>query len=662
MLRDYLIRLPRRYKRLCQVLTDIFLVWLSLWLAFVVRLGSFDEVDPLGGHAWLFALAPVLAIPLFIRIGMYRAVMRYLGNDALITIAKAVTFSSLLLALAIYWYRDAPALVPRSLVFNYWWISLMLLGGLRLMLRQYVLGDWYAGMLSVPFGRDDGLTRVAIYGAGAAGNQLAAALRMGRVMRPVAFIDDDADLANRVIAGLKVYKPRHIDQMIGDTGASEVLLAIPSASRARRREILANLERYPLHVRSVPGFMDLASGRVKVEDLQEVDIADLLGRDSVAPDERLLAHCIQGKVVLVTGAGGSIGSELSRQIVGLSPTVLLLLDHSEYNLYAIHAELEQQVSERALQLELIPILGSVGNADRLFDVMRTWGVDSVYHAAAYKHVPMVEHNIAEGVMNNVIGTLNCAQAAIQAGVSHFVLVSTDKAVRPTNVMGSTKRLAEMALQALSRETAPVLYGQPGVNHVNRTRFTMVRFGNVLGSSGSVIPLFREQIRRGGPVTVTHPKITRYFMTIPEAAQLVLQAGSMGQGGDVFVLDMGSPVQIVELAKKMIHLSGLSVRSENNPAGDIAIQFTGLRPGEKLYEELLIGDNVTPTQHPMIMSANEACLSWAEFCNVLDRLLRGLDLDDFEQVRLVMRATVDGYSPREEIVDWIYRRRARMPLA
>ncbi|WP_431607945.1 polysaccharide biosynthesis protein [Stutzerimonas balearica] len=662
MLRDRLLGLPRRYKRLLQVLADVILVWISLWLAFVVRLGSFDEIEPLGGHAWLFALAPVLAIPLFIRIGMYRAVMRYLGNDALIAIAKAVTFSSLLLALAIYWYRDAPALVPRSLVFNYWWISLMLLGGLRLMLRQYVLGDWYAGMLSVPFGRDDGLTRVAIYGAGAAGNQLAAALRMGRAMRPVAFIDDDADLANRVIAGLKVYKPRHIDQMIGDTGASEVLLAIPSASRARRREILADLERYPLHVRSVPGFMDLASGRVKVEDLQEVDIADLLGRDSVAPDERLLAHCIQGKVVLVTGAGGSIGSELSRQIVGLSPTVLLLLDHSEYNLYAIHAELEQQVSERALQLELIPILGSVGNADRLFDVMRTWGVDSVYHAAAYKHVPMVEHNIAEGVMNNVIGTLNCAQAAIQAGVSHFVLVSTDKAVRPTNVMGSTKRLAEMALQALSRETAPVLYGQPGVNHVNRTRFTMVRFGNVLGSSGSVIPLFREQIRRGGPVTVTHPKITRYFMTIPEAAQLVLQAGSMGQGGDVFVLDMGSPVQIVELAKKMIHLSGLSVRSENNPAGDIAIQFTGLRPGEKLYEELLIGDNVTPTQHPMIMSANEACLSWAEFCNVLDRLLRGLDLDDFEQVRLVMRATVDGYSPREEIVDWIYRRRARMPLA
>ncbi len=663
MLRDYLVRLPRRYKRLFQVLADVFLVWLSLWLAFVVRLGSFDEVDPLGGHAWLFALAPVLAIPLFVRIGMYRAVMRYLGNDALITIAKAVTFSSLLLALAIYWYRDAPALVPRSLVFNYWWISLMLLGGLRLLLRQYVLGDWYRGMLAAPFGRDDGLPRVAIYGAGAAGNQLAVALRMGRAMRPIAFIDDDVDLANRVIAGLKVYKPRQIGRMIADTGATEILLAIPSASRVRRREILSDLEQHPLHVRSVPGFMDLASGRVKVEDLQEVDVADLLGRDSVEPDENLLARCIRGKVVLVTGAGGSIGSELSRQILQLSPAVLILLDHSEYNLYVIHSELERQASEQSLQLDLIPILGSVRNPYRLLDVMRTWNVDSVYHAAAYKHVPMVEHNIAEGVLNNTVGTVNCAQAAIQAGVSNFVLISTDKAVRPTNIMGSTKRLAEMALQALSLEGAPVLYGQPaGLNHVNRTRFTMVRFGNVLGSSGSVIPLFREQIRRGGPVTVTHPHITRYFMTIPEAAQLVLQAGSMGMGGDVFVLDMGAPVRIVELAEKMIHLCGLSVRSERNPEGDIAIEFTGLRPGEKLYEELLIGDNVTPTQHPMIMSASEACLPWAEFCDVLDRLLQGLDRGDFEQVRLVMRATVDGYSPREEIVDWIHQRRGRMPLA
>ncbi len=660
LLRDHILRLPRRSKRLLQVLIDVVLVWFSLWLAFVVRLGSVDEVEPFSGHAWLFALAPVLAIPLFVRIGMYRAVMRYLGNDALVTIAKAVTLSSLLLALAIYWYRDAPAVVPRSLVFNYWWISLMLLGGLRLLLRQYVLGDWYSGMLITSFGRDDGLPRVAIYGAGAAGNQLAAALRMGRSMRPVAFIDDDEDLTNRVIAGLKVYKPRHIAQMITDTGAGEILLAIPSASRARRREILADLERHPLHVRSVPGFMDLARGRVKVEDLQEVDVADLLGRDSVAPDEHLLARCIRNKVVLVTGSGGSIGSELSRQILQLSPAVLLLLDHSEYNLYAIHAELQQQVVDQVLQIEVIPMLGSVGNADRMLDVMRTWSVDTVYHAAAYKHVPMVEHNIAEGVMNNVMGTVHCAQAAIQAGVSHFVLISTDKAVRPTNVMGSTKRLAEMALQALSKDTAPLLYGRGNVNHVNRTRFTMVRFGNVLGSSGSVIPLFREQIRRGGPVTVTHPKITRYFMTIPEAAQLVIQAGSMGEGGDVFVLDMGSPVRIVELAEKMIHLSGLSVRNEDNPAGDISIEFTGLRPGEKLYEELLIGDNVAPTQHPMIMSAHENHLSWTAFCDVLDRLLSSLERDDFEQVRVILRSTVDGYHPREEIVDWIHRHRERKP--
>lgn len=663
LIRERLLGLPRRYKRLLQVCADVCLVWIALWLAFVVRLGSFNEVQPLSGHAWLFIAAPLIAIPLFIRIGMYRAVMRYLGNDALIAIAKAVTLSSLLLALTIYWYGAAPAIVPRSLVFNYWWLSLMLLGGLRLLLRQYVLGDWYSGMLTAPFGRDDGLPRVAIYGAGAAGNQLIAALRMGRAMRPVALIDDDGNITNRVIAGLKVYKPRQINAMIEETGASEVLLAIPSASRARRREILAALEPHPLHVRSVPGFMDLASGRVKVEDIQEVDVADLLGRDAVAPHDELLEYCIRGAVVLVTGAGGSIGSELSRQIATLGPSTLILLDHSEYNLYCIHRELEQVEVGKSLPIRLVPVLGSIRNPERLLEVMRTWRVDTVYHAAAYKHVPMVEHNIAEGVRNNVLGTLYCAQASIQAGVKHFVLISTDKAVRPTNIMGSTKRLAEMALQALSREAAPVLFGDcTGVCHVNRTRFTMVRFGNVLGSSGSVIPLFREQIRRGGPVTVTHPNITRYFMTIPEAAQLVLQAGAMGQGGDVFVLDMGQPVRIAELAEKMIHLSGFSVRDAANPAGEIAIQYTGLRPGEKLYEELLIGDDVTPTEHPMIMRAHEEHLSWASFCEVLAALEKALRDEDLEQVRQILRATVIGYRPQEEIVDWVYCQRRNTPPA
>ncbi|PTR29827.1 MULTISPECIES: nucleoside-diphosphate sugar epimerase/dehydratase [unclassified Pseudomonas] len=661
-IRANLLSLPRRHKRILQVLTDIFLVWFALWMAFVVRLGLDEMINPLTQHVWLFVSAPVVAIPLFIRFGMYRAVMRYFGNDALIAIIKAVTLSSLILGVLVYWYSNHQNVVPRSIIFNYWWLSLIMIGGLRLAMRQYFMGDWFSAAQHVPFtNRDDGLPKVAIYGAGAAGNQLVTALRMGRVMRPVAFIDDDSGIADRVISGLQVYKPKHIQQMIDNTGAQEILLAIPSSNRGRRREILGFLEGFPLHVRSIPGFMDLASGRVKVDDIQEVDIADLLGRDAVPAQGELLEHCIKGQCVLVTGAGGSIGSELCRQILELGPTTLLLFEHSEFNLYSILSELEQRVARESLSIRLLPILGSVRNQEKLLDVMKSWRVDTVYHAAAYKHVPMVEHNIAEGLLNNVIGTLNTAQAALQAGVSNFVLISTDKAVRPTNVMGSTKRLSEMTLQALSRELAPVLFGDTtNVSRVNKTRFTMVRFGNVLGSSGSVIPLFHKQIKSGGPLTVTHPKITRYFMTIPEAAQLVIQAGSMGQGGDVFVLDMGEPVRIVELAEKMIHLSGLSVRSEKNPHGDISIEFTGLRPGEKLYEELLIGDNVAATQHPMIMTANEDYLSWDVLKVKLSELLRAVDQDDYARVRQLLRDTVSGYSPDGEIVDWIYQQRRLEP--
>ncbi|WP_223545595.1 polysaccharide biosynthesis protein [Pseudomonas sp. A-B-19] len=661
-IRANLLSLPRRHKRILQVLTDIFLVWFALWMAFVVRLGLDEMINPLTQHVWLFVSAPVVAIPLFIRFGMYRAVMRYFGNDALIAIIKAVTLSSLILGVLVYWYSNHQNVVPRSIIFNYWWLSLIMIGGLRLAMRQYFMGDWFSAAQHVPFtNRDDGLPKVAIYGAGAAGNQLVTALRMGRVMRPVAFIDDDSGIADRVISGLQVYKPKHIQQMIDNTGAQEILLAIPSSNRGRRREILGFLEGFPLHVRSIPGFMDLASGRVKVDDIQEVDIADLLGRDAVPAQGELLEHCIKGQSVLVTGAGGSIGSELCRQILELGPTTLLLFEHSEFNLYSILSELEQRIAREALSIRLLPILGSVRNQEKLLDVMKSWHVDTVYHAAAYKHVPMVEHNIAEGLLNNVIGTLNTAQAALQAGVSNFVLISTDKAVRPTNVMGSTKRLSEMTLQALSRELAPVLFGDTtNVSRVNKTRFTMVRFGNVLGSSGSVIPLFHKQIKSGGPLTVTHPKITRYFMTIPEAAQLVIQAGSMGQGGDVFVLDMGEPVRIVELAEKMIHLSGLSVRSEKNPHGDISIEFTGLRPGEKLYEELLIGDNVAATQHPMIMTANEDYLSWDVLKVKLSELLRAVDQDDYARVRQLLRDTVSGYSPDGEIVDWIYQQRRLEP--
>ncbi|WP_416427554.1 nucleoside-diphosphate sugar epimerase/dehydratase [Pseudomonas sp. App30] len=653
--RTFLLSLPRRHKRIIQVATDVLLVWGALWLAFMVRLGIEDMYNPFIVHTWLFVCAPIVAIPLFIRFGMYRAVMRYFGNDALVAIVKAVSLSSLILAVVVYWYSNHQAVVPRSIIFNYWWLSLVIIGGLRLAMRQYFMGDWFTSVNYVPFrNRDEGLTKVAVYGAGVAGNQLVAALRMGRTMRPVAFIDDDNSIADRIISGLQVFKPKHIQQMIDVTGAQEILLALPSTTRARRREILGFLEGFPLHVRSVPNVTDLASGRVKVDDIQEVDIADLLGRDAVPAQDDLLTHCISDKAVMVTGAGGSIGSELCRQIVALRPTLLVLFEHSEFNLYSIMTELEQRLEREALTVRLLPILGSVRHPHKLLEVMKTWNINTVYHAAAYKHVPMVEHNIAEGVLNNVIGSLNTAQAALQAGVANFVLISTDKAVRPTNVMGSTKRLAEMTLQALSRELAPVLYGDPAnVARVNKTRFTMVRFGNVLGSSGSVIPLFHKQIKSGGPLTVTHPKITRYFMTIPEAAQLVIQAGSMGQGGDVFVLDMGEPVRIAELAEKMVHLSGLSIRSEKNPQGDIAIEFTGLRPGEKLYEELLIGDNVVLTRHPMIMSAHEEHIHWDLLKERLAELMQGIESNDYSRVRQLLRDTVSGYTPEGEIVDWVY---------
>ena len=657
-LRRRLVKLPRRYKRVIQVSTDVVLVWGALWGAFYVRLGNARFAEPFGGHAWLFVVAPLIAIPLFVRFGMYRAVMRYFGNDALMAIVKAVTFSALLLALAVYWNNEAPKLIPRSMVFNYWWLSLVLIGGLRLVMRQYFMGNWFSPDHPKQLKkRNPRLPKIAVYGAGAAGNQLVAALRLGRVMNPVAFLDDDSNITNRSIAGLRVYSPKHIQQMIDETGAVEILLAIPSVSRARRREILEQLEMFPLHVRTVPGFMDLASGRVKVEDIQEVDIADLLGRDAVPPQQALFEQCILGKVVMVTGAGGSIGSELCRQILSNKPRTLLLFEHSEFNLYSIHIELERVIERASMPVRLVPIIGSVRNPERLLDVMRTWQVETIYHAAAYKHVPMVEHNVAEGVLNNVFGTVNTAQAALQAGVANFVLISTDKAVRPTNVMGSTKRFAELVLQALSRETAPVLFGaDEAVHHVNKTRFTMVRFGNVLGSSGSVIPRFYQQIRSGGPVTVTHPKITRYFMTIPEAAQLVIQAGSMGRGGDVFVLDMGQPVKIAELAEKLINLSGLTVRSEKSPHGDIAIEFTGLRPGEKLYEELLIGDNVSGTEHPMIMRADEECFTWDVLKGLLARLLKAVDDDDYPQVRVLLREAVSGYVPEGEIADLIYQQR------
>lgn len=653
-MKAWLLQLSRRNKRFLQISVDIVLIWISLWLAFVVRLGFSVTFDLFFKYPVLFIGAPIIAIPIFIRMGMYRAVLRYLGKEALINIAKAVTIAWFIFVLFVYWATtNTDSSVPRSMVLNYWCISLVLLGGLRLIMRQYFLGGWYNPFdIHLPFTQSKEIKRVAIYGAGSAGNQLVASLRLGKQMLPVAFIDDDDSISNRTIAGLKVYKPKHIEQMLNETRAVEVLLALPSAPRSRRREIIQSLSEYSIQVRSIPGFMDLASGKVKVQDIQDVDITDLLGRDAVAPRTELLDRCIKSKVVMVTGAGGSIGSELCRQIVQQGATSIILYEHSEYNLYAIHKELENNILRMALPAKVIPILGSIRNSAHLLEVMKTWQVQTIYHAAAYKHVPMVEFNIAEGIENNVFGTLNTAQMAVLAGVEHFVLISTDKAVRPTNVMGSTKRLAEMILQAMAAEKHLRLF-QSQQEVMNKTRFTMVRFGNVLGSSGSVIPLFREQIKRGGPVTVTHPNITRYFMTIPEAAQLVIQAGSMGQGGDVFVLDMGEPVKIADLAQNMIRLTGLSLKDEQAPNGDIAIEYTGLRPGEKLYEELLIGDNVVATEHSMIMRANEQKLPWKELSAMLLSLSRAAKAGDCVTIRQLLQATVDGYKPENTLVDLLY---------
>ncbi|WP_341706908.1 nucleoside-diphosphate sugar epimerase/dehydratase [Halopseudomonas sp.] len=665
MFKERLIGLSHAQKRSIQIFADVVLIWVALWLALYLRLGGEENwLVPTPDQRWLFVMAPVLALPIYIRMGMYRAVMRYFGSQALLCIFKAVTLSFAALVMVVLAARDGgwDVLFPRSAMVSYWWISLLLIGGLRLAAREYFMGDWLMGMAPAPEQsktEHEAGVPVAIFGAGAAGNQLLASLRLGRMYKPKAFIDDDPGLSGRFIGGLPVYSTKHMATLLADADIREVLLAVPSASRATRQQILLRLAGFHVHVRSIPGFMDIASGKVKVDDLQEVDIADLLGRDPVAPVDQLLDFCIRDQVVMVTGAGGSIGSELCRQIVNAGPTTLVLFEHNEYGLYAIHAELQGWIRAQSLNIELIPILGSVRNSGRLADAMSAWKVNTVYHAAAYKHVPMVEHNVAEGIMNNVFGTLKVAQAAIRCGVQNFVLISTDKAVRPTNVMGATKRLAEMVLQALSAEAAPNLWGDDAsVRVVNRTRFTMVRFGNVLGSSGSVIPLFRSQIKRGGPITVTHPDITRYFMTIPEAAQLVVQAGSMGKGGDVFVLDMGEPVRIVELAHKMVMLSGLTVRDEVDPNGDIAINFTGLRPGEKLYEELLIGDNPEPTAHPKIHRANEEFIDWAALRQLLNQMHQAVRDDAYDQVRELLLSTVSGYEPSNGIVDLIHEQRTQ----
>ncbi len=614
---------PRAVKRLVVVALDVGLAVLATWIAFTLRLDALHW--PTGAQWWVYALTPALAVPIFIRFGLYRAIFRYTGLTALLTTAKAVSvYGSLLLGLLL-WLRWPG--VPRSLGVLQPLIFLLLVGTSRALARFW-LTRWDK--------RQSAQGRLLIYGAGEAGVQTATALGMSGQFKLLGFVDDDAGKVGRSINGVPVYAPADVPGVIARLHVTDILLAMPSATRERRNSILQSLRPLPVHVRTLPGLADLASGRVTVQDFKELDIEDLLGRDPVPPNTTLLARNLAGKVVLVTGAGGSIGSELCRQILLQGPRQLLLLDHNEYGLYSIHQELQGLCATKELGVVLVPLLGSVANSPRLHEICRAYRPEIVYHAAAYKHVPMVESNPAEGIVNNVFGTLNMARAALDSGAANFVLISTDKAVRPTNIMGASKRMAELVLQALA--AAPV--GQPGPHP--SACFSMVRFGNVLGSSGSVVPLFRHQLAAGGPLTVTHSEVTRYFMTIPEAAQLVLQAGAMASGGEVFVLDMGEPVRILDLAHRMVELSGMKVRDEAHPDGDIEIAITGLRPGEKLYEELLIGDNPTPTAHPRIMKAHESYLDWPELEKHLETLRRAAQASDVGLIKTVLQACVHGY--------------------
>ena len=614
---------PRRLKQVVVIALDVLMCLFATWLAFTLRLDTPNIPD--SAQRWTYALTPALAVPIFIRFGLYRAIFRYSGQAALVATAKAVAVYGVLLLALLLWLRWPN--VPRTLGVLQPLIFLLLIGASRAMARFWLSG-WYE--------RRQPQGRLLIFGAGTAGVQTAAALGVSSQFKLLGFVDHDPGKVGRSINGVAVLSPSVIPGLVTSGEVTDILLALPSASRERRAEIIESLRSLPVHIRTLPGMSDLASGRVTVQDFRELDIEDLLGRDTVPPDAVLLARNLVDKAVLVSGAGGSIGSELCRQILAEKPRRLLLVDHSEFALYSIHQELRELCAAGRLDVELIALLGSVANPARLQEIFHAWLPDTVYHAAAYKHVPMVESNPAEGIVNNVFGTLNMARAAMAGGVTDFVLVSTDKAVRPTNIMGASKRMAELILQALA--------AQPEASGIC---FSMVRFGNVLGSSGSVVPLFRRQLAAGGPLTVTHSDVTRYFMTLSEAAQLVLQAGAMATGGDVFVLDMGKPVNILDLAHRMVELSGIKVRDEAHPDGDIEIIVTGLRPGEKLFEELLIGDNPALTAHPRIMKAHEDYLPWPMLESLLDALRRACEANDAELMKVVLRTCVHGYEAQPE---------------
>jgi FlaA1/EpsC-like NDP-sugar epimerase len=623
---DAMVALPRIWKRTIVILVDVALCTLAVWLGYYLRLGEFVSLD--GEPTFAVLISVAIAIPTFVVWGLYRAVLRYGGTQTAWAVVRACTAYGVIYATIFTAYGIDG--VPRTVGI----IQPLLLFAMIFLSRasaSYWLGGAYSRLV-----RPAPSKRTLIYGAGASGQQLAAAIADSRSMKVVGFLDDDRTLRGRTIAGLRVYSPQALPDLLPRFDVHHVLLAMPSASRGRRNAIISQLRDFPVEVRTLPGVLDLAYGQIKVDDLRPLSIEDLLSRDPVAPDVSLLLSQIAGKTVLITGAGGSIGSELARQVLALNPARLLLLETSEFALYSIHREL----TAARTNCEVIPLLGSVTDAGRVREVIATWRPEQIYHAAAFKHVPLVEHNVVEGVRNNVLGTLTVAKLAAEFGVDNMVLVSTDKAVRPTNTMGASKRLAELVLQGLATSGS-------------RTCFSMVRFGNVLGSSGSVVPLFREQIQQGGPVTVTDVEMTRYFMTIPEAAQLVLQAGAMARGGEVFVLDMGSPVKIVDLARNMIELSGMTVRDAHNPAGDIEIKSVGLRPGEKLYEELLIGDDPQPTTHARIMMATEKSIPWLLLQPEIEQVRAQLEAHDVDGIRRSLLRLVEEFAPTDGLMDWTH---------
>lgn len=629
--------LPRPAKRAAALSVDVLFCVLSTYLAYYLRTNAWP--DPFGPAVYPVTTSVLLALPIFIISGLYRAIFRYVGAAALIAIVRAAAIYAVPFAF-VFTFIGIPG-VPRTIGFIQPILLFLFVGGSRSLVGAW-LGQTYRDAIA-----NKDRPRILIYGAGASGRQVASALQVSGQVNVLGFLDDDEKLWKATINGKRVHAPKDIERLITRYGVTDVLLAMNKTSRARRSKIISQLTGCGVHIRSMPGVDELASGAVSFSDLKDLEIEDLLGRAPIAPDPELLLRNITGKTVMVTGAGGSIGSEICRQIARLSPATLLLVDSNEFNLYSIDQELVREAAQDTTSaLAIVPLLANVRDRRRIDEIISTWSPETIYHAAAYKHVPLVEHNLLEGLANNVLGTLHLALAARDNGVENLVLISTDKAVRPTNAMGATKRLSEIVLQALNAEGSPA-------------KFSMVRFGNVLGSSGSVVPLFRQQIADGGPITITHSDVTRFFMTASEAAQLVIQAGAMAKGGDVFVLDMGEPVRILDLARAMIELSGLRVQEEGVIDGDISIETVGLRPGEKLFEELLIGRNPSPSAHPRILRAHEPFLPWKPLRTQLETLSRMIDEGETIAARNLLKELIVEYEPMDDVVDFVVQKRERL---